>query len=106
MSAKTTTSIKRFPSQDKNAAENDNESRGVLMETEKMGADKIDKVRHTIKGKLLSVEETAKALGISIPTVYKLFDAQLLKNFHIGRRRLVSLSAIDEFINNKEKGEF
>lgn len=71
----------------------------------KKGADKTNKVRHTINEGVLSVREAAGVLGISVPTIYRLFDTQALKNFHIGRRRLVSLPAINEFINNKEKGE-
>lgn len=44
------------------------------------GADKTDKVRHTINGGALSVKEAAGVLGISIPTIYRLFDTQALKN--------------------------
>ena len=84
---------------------NQRRKENMTKEKTEKGTDKTDKLRHTINEGVLSVKEAAGVLGISIPTIYRLFDTQSLKNFHIGRRRLVSLPAINEFINNKEKRE-
>ena len=52
---------------------------------------------------LLSVKEVCKRLGIGHWTVYQQIHQHKLKSVKIGKRRLISTKAIDEFIANQEQ---
>lgn len=53
---------------------------------------------------LLSAEQAAALLAINRSTVYELLARGELVSFKIGRRRLISRSAIDQFIAEREAG--
>lgn len=46
-----------------------------------------------------TVEETLPILGVSRPTLYKLINDGQLRSIKVGRKILIPLSAIDEFLN-------
>lgn len=46
--------------------------------------------------------EAAEVLGICRDTVYTLMRARRLRSIKVGRARLISLSAIDDFLNSEE----
>jgi excisionase family DNA binding protein len=48
--------------------------------------------------KALSVKETARAVGISRATVYRLVQQKRLATVKIGSRRLVPVSALDNLL--------
>jgi len=50
------------------------------------------------------VREAAKAIGICHVTLYERINEGLIKTFLCGRRRLVSRSAILEYIEQQERG--
>lgn len=52
--------------------------------------------------RLLSVDETAAALGIGRTAVYGEISAGRLRSQHIGRRRLIPAGAISEYIASAE----
>lgn len=53
--------------------------------------------------RLLSIKETCKRLSIGHWAAYQQIHQQKLKTVKIGKRRLVSTNAIEEFIANKEQ---
>lgn len=54
--------------------------------------------------KALTIKEARQALGgIGNATIYEEIDAGRLRTFCIGRRRLVSLAAIDDYIAQQER---
>lgn len=53
----------------------------------------------------LSPAEVGLRLGIHRSSVYGLFEKGLLPSFHIGRRRLVSVYALEAFIRMNESQE-
>lgn len=62
----------------------------------------------TTKGtppRLLTVEEACRKLRVSRWSLYQLIRANQLATVRIGRRRLVAESAIDRFIEERERQE-
>ena len=53
--------------------------------------------------RLLSVKETCKRLGIGHWAVYQQIHQHKLKTIKIGKRRLISVQALNEFIANQER---
>jgi len=53
--------------------------------------------------RLLSVKETCRRLGIGHWAVYQQIHSHNLKTVKIGKRRLISTKAIDEFISKQER---
>lgn len=53
--------------------------------------------------RLISIREASKRLGIGIWAVYQQINKRALKTVKIGGRRLVSVKALDEFINSLEQ---
>lgn len=53
--------------------------------------------------RLISIPEASKRLGIGIWAVYQQINKRALKTVKIGGRRLVSVKALDEFINSLEQ---
>jgi excisionase family DNA binding protein len=53
--------------------------------------------------RLLSVREACEWLGIGYYMIYKLIGKKDIKTVKLGRRRLISTRAIDEFINSMEQ---
>ncbi len=51
-----------------------------------------------INKRVLSVEETADAFGVSRTTVFSLLKDKSLPSFKIGRRRLIPADAVETFI--------
>ncbi len=47
---------------------------------------------------LLSVEEAASALGLSKTVIYELIRSRRLRTVKQGRRRLVPVAALDEYV--------
>lgn len=73
---------------------------------EKLGADKLEETRqNNIVGQPLTINQTTVFLQISRKQIYRLFDQKLLRSFHIGRRRFVSMNAINDFIKEREESE-
>ena len=52
--------------------------------------------------RLLSVKETCERLGIAHATFYDLVRQHSLKTVKIGKRRLISTRAIEEYIAKEE----
>lgn len=53
--------------------------------------------------RLLSIPEACKRLGVGHWMVYQQINKRALKTVKIGKRRLVSTRAIDEFIAAQER---
>ena len=53
---------------------------------------------HISERRALSVMETARAVGLSRATIYRLIDQNQLATVKIGSRRLVLVSAIDNLL--------
>lgn len=53
--------------------------------------------------RLLSVKEACDRLGIGHWALYQLMHKHALKTVRIGKRRLISTNAIDEFVSNQER---
>ncbi len=51
--------------------------------------------------RLLSIPETAEALGIGRTLIYRELEAGRLRSIHVGRRRLVPASAVAEYAERK-----
>lgn len=49
----------------------------------------------------LSVEQAAERLNVSRPLMYKLFKTGQLRFFKIGRRTLISVADLENFIEQK-----
>ncbi len=49
-----------------------------------------------------SIPEFAEAFKIGRSTVYELIDSGALRSFHVGRRRLISYQAAEEWQRNLE----
>lgn len=46
----------------------------------------------------VTIPETARLLSVSVRTIYNMLDDNRLRSVSIGRRRLVLIDSIDEFI--------
>lgn len=53
--------------------------------------------------RLISIPEACERLGIGSWSAYQLINRQALKTVKIGKRRLVSVRAVNEFINSLEQ---
>jgi excisionase family DNA binding protein len=53
--------------------------------------------------RLLSIPEVCKRLGIGHWSVYKQINKKALKTVKIGKRRLVSVKALNDFISSLEQ---
>ena len=53
--------------------------------------------------RLLSIKEACARLGIGHWAIYQLIHRRALKTVKIGKRRLVSTRALEEFINSAEQ---
>jgi excisionase family DNA binding protein len=53
--------------------------------------------------RLISVREACKRLGIGNWAIYQQISKKALKTVKIGKRRLVSLNALNEFISSLEQ---
>jgi excisionase family DNA binding protein len=53
--------------------------------------------------RLMSVQEASRQLGVGHWMMYQLIHQKSLKTVKIGKRRLVSSRAIDEFISSMEQ---
>ncbi len=51
----------------------------------------------------LSVDEAARALGVSRRHIYMLFELGELSSFTSGRRRLIRVSALERYIEKRER---
>ena len=45
-----------------------------------------------------SIDASCEYLDISRPTLYRLMDSGEIRNFHIGRRRMVLREDLDQFL--------
>ncbi len=52
----------------------------------------------------LSVDEAARALGVSRRHIYMLFELAELRSFTSRRRRLVRVSELEAYIERRERG--
>lgn len=66
----------------------------------------MEKARHNMYREILCVKEVEELLGISHSSLYKLLDRRLIKSFRVGRRRLISRAAIDNFIEEQERNSY
>ena len=56
----------------------------------------------TVKEKAaLSVEGSCRYLDISRPTLYRLMDSGAIPFFHIGRRRLLLRTHLDQYVQDR-----
>lgn len=53
----------------------------------------------------LSPSEAARILGCGRTKLYELLGTGEIKSFHLGRRRLIRLSAIEAWISDREAGQ-
>jgi len=53
--------------------------------------------------RLLSIQEVCKRLGVGHWMVYQQIHRKALKTVKMGKRRLVSTRALDEFIDSMER---
>ena len=53
--------------------------------------------------RLISIPETCKRLGIGHWAVYQQINKKALKTVKIGKRRLVSVKALNDFIVSREQ---
>ena len=53
----------------------------------------------------VSAEEAARLLGISKPSVYQLIGRADFPSFKLGRRTLVSVEGLREWVRGQAKGE-
>jgi len=53
--------------------------------------------------RLLSIKEAGKRLSIGHYAIYQQIHKHNLKSVKIGKRRLISTKAIEEFISNQEQ---
>jgi excisionase family DNA binding protein len=66
----------------------------------------MEKNSSDVKGEplqLLSIKEVCQRLGVGHWAVYQQINRRALKTVKIGKRRLVSTRAVEEFINNQEQ---
>ena len=63
----------------------------------------MEQNKHDTEMRLLSIPEASKRLGIGIWAVYRQIDKKALKTVKIGGRRLVSVRALNEFVNSLEQ---
>jgi excisionase family DNA binding protein len=69
----------------------------------KKGADMEQNSIKTNSLRLLSIPEVCKRLGIGHWAVYQQINKRALKTVKIGKRRLVSTKALEDFITSLEK---
>ena len=55
--------------------------------------------------KLLNIDQACERLSLGRWSVYKLINQNRLKTVKIGKRRLVTMNAIDDFIKTLQEGE-
>ena len=48
--------------------------------------------------RLLSIDETARALNLGRNSVYNLLNQQRLESLRLGRRRLITVSSVDKLL--------
>jgi excisionase family DNA binding protein len=53
--------------------------------------------------RLISIPEACKRLGIGHWLVYQQINKKALKSVKIGKRRLISINALDDFIKAQEQ---
>ena len=63
----------------------------------------MEKINLNNETRLLSIKETCERLGIGHWALYQQINQNTLKTVKIGKRRLISTNAINEFIENLEK---
>lgn len=51
----------------------------------------------------LTVDQAVEATGFSRTAIYRAMSAGQLRTFNVGRRRMVSVQALQEFIERQEK---
>ena len=62
--------------------------------------------QNTIKNndiRLISIKEVCKRLGVGHWAVYQQINKKALKSVKIGKRRLVSVNSLNEFIASQEQ---
>lgn len=67
----------------------------------------LDKTKHSEHAgrAALSVAEACKQIGIGKTTLYKLIRKKRIESMKVGKRRLISLKAVERFIEQHEKEE-
>ena len=60
----------------------------------------VSKVRATVPAVLYGVDEAAEALRLSRSLLYELIRSGRLRTVKAGRRRLVPVAALDEYVNS------
>lgn len=63
-----------------------------------------DELSNHVPARLVSVEAAAAALGIARTSCYDLISTGRLRSVTVGRRRLVPVQALDEFVQNALEG--
>jgi excisionase family DNA binding protein len=58
--------------------------------------------KQTIK-LLLTAKEAADSLGIGVTKLYELLNQELIISVKVGRRRLISVSALEAFVEGLEQ---
>lgn len=60
---------------------------------------------HEAQPGAFTIEEFARTYRIGRSTVYELLDSGALRSFHVGRRRLISFRAAEEWQLNLESNQ-
>ena len=101
MDAKTTTAIKRLPSQSKNAEGEQTEIRGDFNKKSKKGMDVEELTRQNRNMPyLLNISQVCSLLNIGRSTLYVLVERQELPAVKVLGRTLFRPNEIENFINN------
>ena len=101
MDVKTTTTIKRLPSQSKNADDKQTEIRGDFNKKSKKGADKLRKTRqNSDMNYLLDIPEVCELLRVGRSTLYGLVNGRQLVAVKLAGRTLFRRSDLAEFLNS------
>lgn len=58
-----------------------------------------DEARSAIPPVVYSVDEAARAMRLSRELLYELIRSQQLRSIKVGRRRLIPVSAVNEFVD-------
>lgn len=67
-----------------------------------MSDDETEEIVEEIQPLAYSVDEAADMLGVCRTTIFNEIKSGDLRSFKIGRRRLISEDALEDYIQNKE----
>lgn len=69
------------------------------------GLYKNEEVRQNLGARLLNIEEASNYLNIGRSTMYSLLNTKKIKAIKIGKRTLIDIMSLNEFINSRQEYE-